>query len=118
MAPRRWPSSSLPKRPKRSAFTRWEGARKRPEVLQNALLIGRTSEDAMFAEDPFHALGRINLFEALSLVAAGDVEHHHANHDQGYPEDVHRPQDLLPDQQPQQHRAYRSEPRPYGVGDP
>jgi len=72
----------------------------------------------MFAEDPFHALGRINLFEALSLVAAGDVEHHHANHDQGYPEDVHRPQDLLPDQQPQQHRAYRSEPRPYGVGDP
>src|SRR5918995_5312256 len=50
--------------------------------------------------------------------AGGDVEHHNAHHDQGYTDYVHRPQDLLPDQQPQEDRAYRSQPRPYGVCDP
>ena len=46
-APRRWPSSSPQKRPKRSAYTRWEGAQERPDVLRNVLLIARTSEDAI-----------------------------------------------------------------------
>jgi hypothetical protein len=40
----------------------------------------------------------MSLFEAPSSVAGDDVEHHHAPHDQGYSEDVHRPQDLIPDQ--------------------
>lgn len=37
---------------------------------------------------------------AAYSVARGDVEYHHAHHDQHYPEDVHRPKGLLPDQHP------------------
>jgi hypothetical protein len=47
-----------PKRPKRSACTRWEDTRKRHDVLRNALLIAWTSEDAIqvrFAEESFRA---------------------------------------------------------------
>src|ERR671920_2103042 len=70
--------------------------------------------------NPVDYLGRWvgSPFEAPCSVAGGDVEHHHAHHDQGYAEDVYRPQDLLPDHQPQEDRAHRSEPRPYGVCHP
>ena len=73
--------------------------RGRRSSAASAKRTSQTPVEAKFAE--LLPRTRVNgLFEAPCSVAGGGVEHHHAPHDQGYAEDVHRPQDLLPDQQP------------------